>query len=219
RDDVRFQRMGNLDGHVAESAETDNTDFLALCDTPAAHGRVCGDPSTQERRSPGEIEVGRDAQNETLVDDDAVGITSVGDATEILVRGVEGKPLVRAEVLKARFALGTGAVRVDQAPNRAEVTHFIFGHRRADLGHTPNDLVAGDNRVNRGHELAPLVADRMEIGVADAAEENINLHIVFGWIAPRDRCAGKRRGRASSGMRRANLMSQVLYELPWPWVR
>src|SRR5271157_2729467 len=87
---MRFQRMGNLDGHVAESAETDNTDFLALCDTPAAHGRVCGDPSAQERRSPGEIEVGRDAQNETLVDDDAVGIASVGDATEILVRGVEG---------------------------------------------------------------------------------------------------------------------------------
>jgi hypothetical protein len=32
----------------------------------------------------------------------------------------------------------------------------------------------------------------MEIGVADAAEEDFNLHVVFGWIAPRDLGGGQR---------------------------
>src|SRR5271157_440816 len=64
--------------------------FLPFVTPQRRMGELCGDPSAQERRSPGEIEVGRDAQSETLVDDDAVGIASVGDATEILVRGVEG---------------------------------------------------------------------------------------------------------------------------------
>jgi hypothetical protein len=30
----------------------------------------------------------------------------------------------------------------------------------------------------------------MEIGVADAAEEDFDLHIVFGWVAPSDRGGG-----------------------------
>src|SRR5438477_587095 len=58
--------------------------------------------------------------------------------------------------------------------------------RGTDLGDTTDDLMTGDNRVIRGHELAPLVADRMEIGVADAAEQDFNLHVAFSWIATYD---------------------------------
>jgi len=32
----------------------------------------------------------------------------------------------------------------------------------------------------------PLVPDRMEIGVADAAEENFDLHVAVSWIATID---------------------------------
>ena len=46
--------------------------------------------------------------------------------------------------------------------------------------------MAGDNRIIRGHELAPLVADRMEIGVADAAEQDFDLHIAISWITTLD---------------------------------
>src|ERR1039457_4973098 len=60
--------------------------------------------------------------------------------------------------------------------------------------------MAWDNRVDSGHELAPLVADRMEIRVADAAEQDFNLNVVFGWVATRDRCGGKRRCRTPSGV-------------------
>ena len=165
-----------------------------------AHGRVCRDPGAEERRRPGEIEVGGDAQHEMLVDDDAVGVAAVGHASEILVGRVKGERQVRTEVLKAGFALGAGAVGVDQAADRDEVAGLVLGDGGADCGDTADDLMAGDDRVDSGHELAPLVADGMEIGVADAAEEDFDLHVVFGWIAPRNCRGGKWRGRTGSGV-------------------
>jgi hypothetical protein len=35
--------------------------------------------------------------------------------------------------------------------------------------------------------MAPLVTDLMQVGVTDAAEENVDLHVAFGRNAPRDR--------------------------------
>jgi hypothetical protein len=58
--------------------------------------------------------------------------------------------------------------------------------------------MAWDNRVDSGHEPAPFVADRMEIGMADAAEQDFDLNVVFGWIASRDFRAGKWRCCAGS---------------------
>src|SRR5260370_28371029 len=58
--------------------------------------------------------------------------------------------------------------------------------------------MARNNRVSSRHEFAPLVSDRMEIGVADSAEEDFNLHIVFAWISPGDCRTGERRFCAGS---------------------
>ena len=118
----------------------------------------------------------------------------------VLVREVVGERHVRAELLEARFALGAGAVRVDQAADRGEVAGLELGDGRADLGDAADDLVAGDDGVDGGHDAAPLVADRMEIGVADAAEEDFDLHVAFGRIAPRDRGGGQRRCRTGGGI-------------------
>ena len=78
-DDVRAERAGELHAHVAEPAEADDADLLALGDAPVAHRRVGRDPGAEQRRGPGEVEVGGDAQDEVLVDDDAVGVAAVGD--------------------------------------------------------------------------------------------------------------------------------------------
>ena len=78
-DDVGSERMGELHAHVAEPAETDDADLLALGDAPVAHRRVGRDPGAEQRRGPGEIEVGGDAQDEAFIDDDAVGVAAVGD--------------------------------------------------------------------------------------------------------------------------------------------
>src|SRR5439155_5504650 len=60
--------------------------------------------------------------------------------------------------------------------------------------------MTGDNRVIRGHELAPLVADRMEIGMADAAEEDLDLQVVFSCIATFDLGGGQRRCGTGGGV-------------------
>src|SRR5207245_799872 len=138
--------------------------------------------------------------NEVFIDDDAFGVAAVSKTSKVFVRRVEGENHVRAELLEASLALCAGAVRVDHATDRGEIAGFVLGNCRADLGHTADDLVAGNNRVIRGHELAPLVADRMEIGVADAAKEDLNLHVAISWIATLDLSGGQRRCRARSGI-------------------
>ena len=47
--------------------------------------------------------------------------------------------------------------------------------------------MARDAGVDRGHDPTPLVTDLMEIGVADTAEEDFDLYVVFSGIAPRNR--------------------------------
>ena len=125
--------MGKLHAHVAQSAKTDHADFLALDVVPTSDGRVGFDPCAQKRRDSCEIEVGRDAQNEVLIDDDAVGVAAIGNASEVLVRGVEGEGHVRTELLKTAPALGTGAVGIDHAADRGEVARLELGDCGADL--------------------------------------------------------------------------------------
>src|SRR5437660_1817658 len=135
-----------------------------------------------------------------FIDNDAFGVAAVGHASEMLVRRIEGKNHVRAELLETSLALCAGAVRIDHAADRGEIPGLVLGNCRADLDNTADDLVTGNNRIIRGHELAPLVADRMEIGVADAAEENFDLHVPFSWIATIDFSGGQPRCRARSGV-------------------
>ena len=94
---------------------------------------------------------------------------------------------VGAELLESGLALGAGAVGVDQAADCGEVAGLELRHGGADLGDAADDLMAGDAGVDGGHDFPPLVAGLVEIGVADAAEEDFDLHVVIGGIAPRDR--------------------------------
>src|SRR6266487_6092209 len=98
---MRSERMSKLHGHVAQSAEADHANFLALGDAPMMHGRVSGDAGAEQWRRCCGIEVGRDAQNEVFIDNDALGVSAVGHASEMLVRRVEGEDHVRAKLLEA----------------------------------------------------------------------------------------------------------------------
>src|SRR5580704_17936172 len=53
-------------------------------------------------------------------------------------------------------------------------------------------------RVNSRHDALPFIPHLMEVGVADAAEEDLDLHVVSGWIAPGECRACHRRGLANS---------------------
>src|SRR6266705_591449 len=104
-DDVRSERMSKFYSHVAQSAQTNHANFLAFSDGPVMHGRVRRDACTEQRRRCGEIEIGGDAPNEMFIDDDAFGVATVGNASEMLVRRVDGEDHVRTELFKASFAV------------------------------------------------------------------------------------------------------------------
>ena len=200
-DGVRPERVRELHSHVAQPAEANDADPLALRNTPAAQGRIGRDTRAQERCDTGKIEVGRDTQDEVLVNDDAAGVAAVGDRRGlVLVRRVEGERMVRAQVLEVGLALRAGAVRVDQAAHRNEAAKFVLRGRGPNFGDTADDLVAGDDRVDGGHDALPLVTDLMEVGVADAAEEYLDLHVAFGRIASRNCGGGQRRDITDSGV-------------------
>jgi hypothetical protein len=71
----------------------------------------------------------------------------------------------------------------------AEVAGFELGDRRAHFGDPADDLVAGDDRVDRWEDAAPLVTHLVEIGVADPAEQDLDLNVMFGQRAPHNRGA------------------------------
>src|SRR6266513_5329224 len=192
--------MSKFYRHVPQSAETDHANFLALGDAPVMHRGVCSDTGAEQRRGCGEIEIGGDAQDKVFIDDDVFGIAAVGHASEVFVRRVEGEDHVRAELLKASLAPWAGAIRIDHASDRGEIAGLVLSNCRADLGHTAYNLVTGNNRVSRGHELAPLVANRMQIGVADAAKQDLDLHVAVSWIATVDLGRSQPRCRTGSGV-------------------
>jgi len=134
-----------------------------------------------------------------LFDDNTVGIAAIGDASKVHVWRVVGEGHVRAELLETGLALGAVAVGVNQAADCSKVAGLELGDCGADLGDTADDLMSGNAWIDSGHH-APLVTDLVEVRVADTAEKDFDLNVVFARIAPRDRGGGKRRFRTCSSV-------------------
>jgi hypothetical protein len=109
---------------------------------------------TPQRRGSGQVEVGRDLQDKALVDDYAVGIAAIRDASEVLIGEVIGEGKVRAELLETRLAFGTSAVGIHHATYRREVPGFEPGDCGAGPGDTADDLMAGDAGIHGWHDVA-----------------------------------------------------------------
>ncbi len=95
--------------------------------------------------------------------------------------------------------------RVDHAADADEVADLDLGHARPDLGHPPDDLVARHARVDR---VAPVVLGLVDVRVAHAAPEDVELHVGRADVRPLelDRAEGgervlacRSRWRGSSG--------------------
>ena len=50
--------VSELDAHVAETAESDHADLFSLGHAPVTHRRIGGNPGTEERSGPGEVQIG-----------------------------------------------------------------------------------------------------------------------------------------------------------------
>jgi hypothetical protein len=147
-----------------------------------------------------QVEVLGHAQDEVFVHDDAVRVAAVGDPARVLVRAIEGVDLLGAVVLVPALAVRAAQVRVDQASDGHQVADLVLAHLGPDLGNPPDDLVPGHDRILRRHELLPLVPHRVQIAVADPAEEDVDADIPLRWLASLNRVRRKGRGGAGRGV-------------------
>ena len=127
-----------------------------------------------------------------LFDDNTVGIAAIGDASKVHVWSIVSEDHVWTELLETGLTLVTVAVGVNQAADCSNVAGLELGDCGADLGDTADDLMSGNAWIDSGHRT-PLVTDLVEVRVADTAEKDFDLNIVFARIAPRDRGGSKRR--------------------------
>ena len=197
---MRSEGASKLHRHVAESAQADYANFFFSANAPVTHGRVRCDSGAEERRRSGEIYIRRKTQNKMFIDDHALRVAAVGHASEVLVRRVERENNVRTKLLEVGFTIWAGAILIDHAAHGDKVARVVLGHCRANFCDTPDYLVTWNNWIIGGHELAPLVTHRMKIGVANAAEENLDLHIALCRLASRDYGGGQRRFLTRSGI-------------------
>src|SRR5262249_20865233 len=157
--DMSSECTTKLHGHVTESSESDHANFLPFADAPVAHRRVCSDSRAEERRSTSDVQIRRQSQNEMFIDHNALGIAAIRDAAEVFVRRIESERHVWAELLEVTFAIFAGAIGVDHAANCDEIARFVLGNRGTDLAYTADDLMTGDYRIVRRHELTPFIAN------------------------------------------------------------
>jgi hypothetical protein len=108
---------------------------------------------------------------------------------------VGGQSAVRAftVVMQAQLAGFAVAATVDHAAHADDVAHGMRRYASADLRHTTNHFVARHARV---HGVRPIVLCLVDIGMADAAEKNLNLHVALAWLFPFE--AKTRRGLCGS---------------------
>src|SRR5690606_2294243 len=91
--------------------------------------------------------------------------------------------LLEAELLLAALTTRTFATRIDKASDAGNVANLEFGDRIADLRNSAHDLVSGHERIIRRHRILPFILRLVNIGVANAREQNVDQDVVRADIA------------------------------------
>ena len=150
-----------------------------------------------------------DMQHEGFLDDDGLRVAAVGVfAAE--QRAVVGTGEAVVAVLLLAFAAGrTMAAAVDHAADAGEVARLELADPATDGNDAADDLVTGHRRIKR---VLPLVAGGVDVRMADAAIEDLDLHIVRARVAPFDLVGGQ---RAAGVEGRISLALDHGFSLPW----
>ncbi len=169
--------------------------LLGLGDTSNHRTR---ETSTSEQKAEGiqfEMFCGRTDKGNIAVtmQEVALGISPVSNASELFVRAVECKNAIRAELLETGLALRAGTIRVDEAADSNDIAQLVLDDGGTDASHAAYDFVPRNNRINRRPAVVPFVPHMVQIRMANAAEENLDLYIVVSWIAPCNRSRRKER--------------------------
>ena len=167
---------GELHGHVAQAAEAHHADLVALLAVPLAQGRVGGDARAEERRGAGGVEALGHLEDEALVHHDLRGVAAVGGGLAVHLGAVVGEGgALLAELLEVFAARIAVAARVHHAAHAGQVADLELLDVGAHGLHAAHDLVAGHHGEDGA---APLVADLVDVRVADAAVEDVDVHVV-----------------------------------------
>jgi hypothetical protein len=168
---------------VAEAAEADDGDLLAGARAPGRERRVCRDARAEQGSG---LLVGdglRNAQDEVLVHDDMGRVAALRDRAVDVDRVVRADVAVRAEVLVAVQALLALAARIDHAADADSVADRVLRDVGSDLDDLADDLVPHDLRER---DRTPLLADGVDVAVADAGVADRDEHVVRADVAALD---------------------------------
>jgi hypothetical protein len=102
-----------------------------------------------------------------------------------------------AVLLQAFFAARAPSAGIHETADPGEIAGFEALCLGSDARHASDDFVSGDHGKNR---TAPLVPCLMDVGVADAAVEDFDEHIMRTRFAPLEGEWFELRGRTCGGV-------------------
>ena len=185
-DGMRAHRMGELDPHMAQATDADDAHLLARTGIPVAQRRIGGDAGTEQRRDRSKlIDRVTDLQHEMVIDDDLLRIAAQRMARRVVGLAIIGAgPPLFAIIFQILFAAGACAAAIDQTAHAHDIAHLEAGDLCPDGADVTDDFMARNAGVKRA---APFGADLMQVGMADAAIGDVDLHIARTYRAPFDR--------------------------------
>jgi len=195
---VRAEGVGQFDGHVPEPAQAHHADLAPRAHLPVAQRRPGRDAGAEQGSRRGRVQPLGDAQDVILIDHDPLGIaTARGLAGLLLDAAIGAGHAVLAILLQPLVTARAMAARVHDASHGGEVPHLEFRDLRADPGHPAHDLVPRHHRIDGPF---PLAAHGVEVRMADAAEEDLDLHVVRAGIAAVEAIGGEGGGGGVGGV-------------------
>jgi hypothetical protein len=192
--DVRPARHGQLQRHVAQTAEPDDAHVLAGLQLPVLHRRESRDRGAQQWRGSRQVRPRWNADHEALGDDDLLGIAAKGvSAVHTIGRVVSQGVAVEAVLLEIRQAVLADAAGVNHSAHTADVADLELGYRAAHRLHSTDDFVPGDAGIAA---RPPFAASNMDVGMANPAIQHIQQHVVWTDGAALDLQRSQRTGGA-----------------------
>ena len=95
------------------------------------------------------------------------------------------------ELFHARSATGALMVGCNHASDTDDIALFESRYTGSNFCDLSNNLMPRDARISRRHQTVPLVARRVQIRMANATKEDVDMNISFGNVSAWNRCAGK----------------------------
>ena len=86
-------------------------------------------------------------------------------------------------MFEACLTVVTGSARIHHTADSNEIALFEFSDFETGSGNATYDFMSRNTRING---VVPFIACLVKVGMADATEEDFNLHVAVRWIASRD---------------------------------